>query len=70
METHPALRNKSGEELDRKIKDSPSYWFSVLQTAVELNDYQLAAEAQRELERLDVEVKFGRARGKESTRAR
>ncbi|MDP6117920.1 MAG: hypothetical protein QGF00_30215 [Planctomycetota bacterium] len=51
--THDLIRTVS-----ERVKDSPSYWFSVLQTGIDLSDFELAAEAQRELRRLGVEVKF------------
>jgi hypothetical protein len=44
--------------VSERVKDSPSYWFSVLQTGIDLSDFEIAAEAQRELKRLGVEVKY------------
>jgi hypothetical protein len=38
--------------------DSPTAWFAVLERARRTNDYALAAQAQRELVRLGVVVKF------------
>ncbi len=41
-------------------KDEPIGWFYLLQRAIEVGDYAAAAEAQRELKRLGVEVRFVR----------
>jgi hypothetical protein len=41
-------------------KDWPLYWFAALERAVEAGDHQAAAEAQRELERLGVTVRYSR----------
>jgi hypothetical protein len=40
--------------------DWPVYWFAALERAVEDGDHQAAAEAQRQLSRLGVEVRYGR----------
>ena len=45
LKTHPAL-------------DSPLYWFAVLKQAIDQSDYERAAEAQRNLRRLGVEVRI------------
>ena len=42
--------------------DQPIYWFALLDKAVERGDHAAAAEAQRELERLGVAVRYGRPR--------
>jgi hypothetical protein len=42
--------------------DEPIYWFAVLDKAVEHGDHAAAAEAQRELDRLGVAVRYGRPR--------
>jgi hypothetical protein len=42
--------------------DWPLYWFARLEKAVEEGDHQTAAEAQRELTRLGVQVAYGRPR--------
>jgi hypothetical protein len=39
-------------------RDWPLWWFARLETAIERGDYQAAAHAQRELERLGVTVKY------------
>jgi hypothetical protein len=38
--------------------DWPVYWFAALERAIEAGDWQAAAEAQRELERLGVTVQY------------
>lgn len=38
--------------------DSPSVWFTVLETALRAQDFAKAAQAKAELERLGVEVRF------------
>jgi hypothetical protein len=38
--------------------DWPTYWFAALERAVEASDFQAAAEAQKQLERLGVKVQF------------
>jgi hypothetical protein len=43
--------------------EQPIYWFAVLDRAVERGDHATAAEAQRELDRLGVKVRYGRLRG-------
>lgn len=47
---------------DRTPRDEPTYWFAILDIAREKGDYGRAAEAQRELERLGVQVAFARPR--------
>jgi hypothetical protein len=39
--------------------DWPVWWFVRLEAAVERGDHAAAAEAQRELERLGVQVRYG-----------
>jgi hypothetical protein len=40
------------------VRDWPLWWFARLEAAVERGDYQTAARAQRELERLGVTVQY------------
>jgi hypothetical protein len=40
----------------------PVYWFMLLELAVESGDFESAAEAQRQLERLGVQVNYRRRR--------
>jgi hypothetical protein len=42
--------------------DEPIYWFAVLDRAVERGDHAAAADAQRQLDRLGVRVRYGRQR--------
>lgn len=53
------------EKKQQSVQDWPSYWFVQMEEAVNNSDFSAAAEAQRELERLGVSVKFHR---KPSTR--
>lgn len=41
-------------------RNSPTYWFVVLEIARERSDFEQAAEAQRELKRLGVKVTYHR----------
>jgi hypothetical protein len=41
-------------------REMPFYWFAVLETARERNDFEQAAEAVRQLRRLGVTVRYGR----------
>ena len=40
--------------------DQPVYWFTVLEIARERSDFEAAADAVRQLERLGVRVTFGK----------
>ncbi|HEY1379753.1 MAG TPA: hypothetical protein VGF55_23325 [Gemmataceae bacterium] len=42
------------------VVDWPLYWFARLEKAVEAGNHQAAAEAQRHLARLGVQVSYGR----------
>lgn len=42
-------------------RDEPTYWFAVLEIAKEQGDFDSAAEAQRELRRLGVIVRYERS---------
>jgi hypothetical protein len=42
------------------IKGKPLYWLVLLDQAVEVGNFEAAAEAQRELARLGVRVSYGR----------
>jgi hypothetical protein len=43
--------------------ESPVAWFAVLERARETHDYETAAEAVRQLERLGVKVKYRKPKG-------
>ena len=44
----------------RDYRDNPTYWFATLDIARERGDYSRAADAQRELTRLGVSVRYRR----------
>lgn len=46
-------------------RDSPTAWFVVLEDALVRGDYSRAAEAQRELERLGLSVRYRRPANRE-----
>jgi hypothetical protein len=48
--------------LDPCVRDSPVYWFTLLEAARRYGDYSTAAEADRELRRLGVQVSHRRKR--------
>jgi hypothetical protein len=48
--------------------DSPAAWFAVLDAARRRNDFERAAEAKRQLERLGVKVQFASGARKERRR--
>jgi len=60
-------RNQS-QDRSRDYRDYPVAWFVVLEQARRANDFATAANAQRELERLGVRVKYLPKR-KEATHA-
>lgn len=45
---------------DPEVRDSPIYWFFLLTTAKDKHLFEQAAEAQRQLERLGVRVRYTR----------
>jgi hypothetical protein len=47
-------------ERDPEIRDSPAYWFLVLERAREAGDFKRALEAKGNLERLGVSVRYFR----------
>lgn len=49
-------RDKS--DAARRAEDSPTAWFVALETARRANDFEAAAAARRELERLGVKVTY------------
>jgi hypothetical protein len=46
------------ENVDRPVSQGPVYWFVKLACAVEDGDFSTAAEAQRELKRLGVIIRY------------
>jgi len=51
-----------GRATTEDYTDEPIYWFALLDRAVERGDHVAAAEAQRELDRLGIRVRYGRQR--------
>jgi hypothetical protein len=47
-------------QLADEVRDSTVYWFTILEVARERGDFVTAAQAQRELQRLGVRVRYGR----------
>jgi hypothetical protein len=47
------------------VTEIPSYWFSLMESAAGRGDFDAAARAKRELERLGVRVVFTRRRGRQ-----
>jgi hypothetical protein len=56
--TRPPARTTAPDD----YTDEPIYWFAILDQAIERGDHQAAADAQRELGRLGVVVRYGRPR--------
>jgi len=52
------LNEEQKNPVSREPNDSPAAWFVVLERAKRTNDFDLAAQAQRELERLGVKVTY------------
>ena len=52
----------------RRPEDSPAAWFVVLERARRTNDFELAARALRELERLGVKVTYKPTHAKQNRR--
>jgi hypothetical protein len=58
---------KQFTETDPQVRDSPVYWFFILDASRERGHFDLAAEAKKNLERLGVSVRYRRpARGAKS----
>jgi len=51
-------------------RDAPTYWFAALEIARERDDFERAAEAQRQLRRLGVIVRYERRRQHAAQEAR
>jgi hypothetical protein len=47
---------------EERLADWPLWWFAHLEAAVERGDHAAASKAQRQLQRLGVEVRYGRPR--------
>ncbi|MFH0983756.1 MAG: hypothetical protein V2A79_19750 [Planctomycetota bacterium] len=55
------VRQSQSDKRDQTYRDSPTAWFAVLERARRDNDFRRAAEAERELRRLGVRVRFSRS---------
>jgi hypothetical protein len=53
-------RQRTPATMSDDYVNEPIYWFALLDRAVERGDHAAATEAQRELERLGVRVRYGR----------
>ena len=51
---------KANSEPMNDVREQPIYWFAILESAVERGEYHRAADAQHELHRLGVDVRFRR----------
>jgi hypothetical protein len=51
-------RKPSAPAASDEYADEPLYWFAILDQAVGRGDHQAAAEAQAQLERLGISVKY------------
>ena len=56
----------STKQHDREVTDCPVYWFVVLEAARSRGDFDTAANAKRELDRLGVRVSYRTARQKDN----
>lgn len=54
---------RSVSDVDDEIPESPIHWFFVLEVARKRGDFERAAQAKRELERLRVRVHYLAGRG-------
>lgn len=53
------------DESSYRPEDSPVVWFVMLERARRSSDFELAAKAQQELERLGVKVKYSQTRSRQ-----
>ena len=45
-------------EVKKEIRESPTFWFVIMETALRRGDFEQAAEARAQLDALGVSVKF------------
>jgi len=63
------LQHFSHRGMNAEVTDIPTYWFAILDQARDRGDFQAAARAERELQRLGVRVTFAvPSRGKARSR--
>jgi hypothetical protein len=55
-----AMPSNAQNSEQRDHRDEPTYWFAVLEIARQLGDFDQAAEANRQLQRLGVRVTYKR----------
>ena len=65
MDHHAGQCAGSRRDLPPALRDLPSWWVGELDRALEQGDFDLAAEAARELRRLGLEVRYTRPEGEE-----
>jgi hypothetical protein len=63
------MSRRTSQTTDEDYTDEPIYWFAILDRAVEQGNHTAAAEAQGELERLGIRIRYGRPRSREGDRA-
>lgn len=52
------MQNAAQKKVNDEIKNSPIAWFYVLEDARREGDFERAAQAQRELRRLGIEIRY------------
>jgi len=65
MVLHDGQCAGSRSDLPPVLRELPSWWFGELDRALEQGEFDVAAEAARELRRLGVEVRYTRPGGQE-----
>lgn len=58
------MKDKPPIGVDEELRQSPTFWFAVLDQAKEAGDWDRAKQAETELRRLGVEVRFRRQKRK------
>jgi hypothetical protein len=64
-EESAAVAAKRSQKIDPT--ESPTCWFAILEGALRKEDYELAAKAKRELQRLGVQVSFSNVADRQVT---
>ena len=57
------MTNKPHDNESRGHQNAPVYWFALMEIARERGNFEQAAEAKRELQRLGVRVSYERPQG-------
>lgn len=63
-EKHMDWWRKKDKKVDSECQDSSIAWFAALQRASKEDDYDLVAEAHRQLNRLGIKISFGKEESK------